>query len=115
MSLMLPRQGVGAQYGMRWLLASLIALLASLQIPLWLGDGSFRDLRLLNQAIGEQQSENLALQVRNRALEAEVSDLKNGFDAIEERARTNLGMTREGETFFHLLPSQPDSQDGDAR
>jgi len=99
----------GARVGMRWLLAALVLLLLLLQIPLWLGEGSVRDVRLLNQAMEEQESENASLRARNQALKAEVADLKSGLDAIEGRARSELGLIKEGETFYHILPGEQGS------
>ncbi len=84
----------------------LILLVLALQIPLWIGEGSFRDVRLLQQSIEEQAKENEELRSRNQALSAEVLDLRQGLEAIEERARSELGMIREGETFFHILPAE---------
>jgi cell division protein FtsB len=97
--------------GMRWVVAILLALAIALQIPLWLGEGSFRDVRLLKQAIEEHEAENARLKARNRALEAEVQDLREGQAAIEERARTELGLIRQGETFFQTLGEGDGSPD----
>ena len=93
---------------MRWLVAGLVLLLLLLQIPLWLGEGSFRDVRLLRQAKDQQAAENSSLEARNQVLKAEVDDLKAGLDAIEERARTELGLVKEGEVFYHMLPADPE-------
>ena len=98
---------------MRWMIAALLLLLGALQIPLWLGEGSYRDVRLLREAIEAHKAENETLRVRNRALEAEVRDLREGREAIEERARTELGLIREGETFFQTL-GEPDDAPGAA-
>jgi cell division protein FtsB len=87
---------------MKWLLAVLVALLIGLQLRLWLGGGSVFDLRRLHEAIEAQRAENDSLEERNRQLQAEVMDLKGGYEAIEERARNELGMVRKGET-FHLV------------
>ncbi len=65
------------------------------------------EVRELERAIAAQREENESLRERNRALEAEVNDLKTGLDAIEERARSELGMIREGETFYQVVESQP--------
>jgi cell division protein FtsB len=89
---------------MRWLGAALLALLALLQLPLWISEGSFRDVRLLEAQLAEQQQQNAALGERNRALAAEVRDLKLGGEALEERARVELGLIGPGETFFQVLP-----------
>jgi cell division protein FtsB len=98
---------------MKWLVAGLLLLLLLLQIPLWLAEGSFRDVRLLRQTMDRQERESAVLEARNQALKAEVEDLKAGLDAIEERARTDLGLVKKGEVFYHLLPAGPE-QDGDA-
>ena len=92
---------------MRSILSILVVLLILLQYKLWFGDGSISEVRELEQAIQTQREENESLRQRNRALEAEVNDLKTGLDAIEERARSELGMIREGETFFQIVESQP--------
>ncbi len=94
---------------MRWMIAALLLLLGALQIPLWLGEGSYRDVRLLREAIEIHKAENETLRLRNRALEAEVRDLREGHAAIEERARTELGLIREGETFFQTLGESDDT------
>jgi cell division protein FtsB len=62
---------------------------------------------VLQETVQAQRSENARLKERNSALEAEVKSLKEGFDAIEERARVELGMIRKGETFFHILNDTP--------
>ncbi len=88
---------------MRLLIAILVLLLVALQYRLWLGDGGIREVWELKQAIRDQRTENAALVERNRALDAEVRDLKTGLDAVEERARSEVGMIREGETFFRIV------------
>lgn len=89
---------------MRLLSLGLLLLLLALQLPLWIGQGSFRDVRLLRERVEQQQLENAALAARNEALQAEVRDLKRGGDALEERARAELGLISFGETFFQVLP-----------
>ena len=88
---------------MRGLLTLLIVLLAGLQYRLWLGEGNLPSVWALQRTIDQQQTELDRLNARNQALKAEVEDLKRGLSAIEERARSELGMIRKGETFF-LLP-----------
>ena len=90
---------------MRWLLLTsvLFVLLVGLQQRLWLGDGSLEEVRDLERRTRAQQGENEGYVERNRALDAEVRDLKGGLDAIEERARRELGMTRKDETFYLLV------------
>jgi cell division protein FtsB len=81
----------------------LLLLLAWLQYRLWGPGGSLDEVARLRQAIEVQQQEKAALEERNRTLEAEVQDLKQGSDAIEERARSELGMIKQGETFYLLI------------
>ena len=80
-----------------------MALLAALQAKLWLGDGGLPDARALRKTVGEQRAENARLQQRNDALSAEVEDLKSGEAAVEERARSELGMVKPGETFYRVV------------
>jgi cell division protein FtsB len=89
---------------MRILLAVLVLLLILLQYTLWLGEGGFTDVHRLQQRVSEQQQENARLEQRNHQLEAEVQDLRQGYDAIEERARSELGMIREEEEFYQVVP-----------
>lgn len=91
---------------MRFLLAAMLVVLLGLQYRLWLGDGGMREVGRLRQEIEQQRKENDALRERNRTLTAEVQDLKKGTTAIEERARTDLGMVKQGETFYQVVPSQ---------
>ena len=101
---------ISSQYslGMRILVAVLIALLLFLNVLLWkFDDRGLRQMRALEIAVQTQKAENAALTERNSALEAEVKSLKEGLDAVEERARADLGMMRKGETFFHLLEESP--------
>lgn len=93
----------GATSPMRWLIALLVALLGTLQYSLWVGSGSLAQVHRLHVAVVKQTQENDRLAERNSALEAEVYDLKHGFAAIEERARTELGMIKKGETFYQVI------------
>jgi cell division protein FtsB len=88
---------------MRALLWLLVILLLLLQYRLWVGDGSLAEVWRLYQQVEAQRAENQRLLERNQALEAEVEDLKRGLDAIEERAREELGMIRDGETFYQII------------
>ena len=88
---------------MKTLLVFLIGLLLFLQFRLWVGDGSLAEVWELHQAVAAQNAENLEMIARNNALQAEVKDLKKGKAAIEERARSELGMIREGETFYQII------------
>jgi cell division protein FtsB len=85
---------------MRWVTVLLFAALLGLQWSLWFGEGSWRYVDELREAKRLQQIENEDLRGRNRALEAEVQDLREGTEAVEERARRDLGMIREDEIFF---------------
>lgn len=88
---------------MRWLTLLLVALVVALQYPLWLGKGSWLRVWDLDRQIAAQKGHNLSLTQRNASLDAEVRDLKQGYEAIEERARNELGMVRDGESFFQVL------------
>lgn len=88
---------------MKALLAGLVIVLLILQWRLWAGEGGVSDLRQLEQQLAAQQAANEALRLRNVMLENEVLDLKTGLDAIEERARSELGMTREDEIFYRVI------------
>jgi cell division protein FtsB len=92
---------------MRWLLWLLVVLLVLLQYRLWVGDGSLAEVWGLYQQVEAQREENRRLQERNQALDAEVTDLKQGLDAIEERAREELGMVKDGETFYQIIEDPP--------
>lgn len=93
---------------MRWTIVLLLMLILLLQWPLWLGDEGWLEVKELRESVLKQQTENTSLEERNRALEAEVEDLRSGTDAVEERARRDLGMIMEGELFFLLVPPQAD-------
>ncbi|MGM0543399.1 MAG: cell division protein FtsB [Pseudomonadota bacterium] len=84
----------------RWLLLALLLVLGVLQYQLWLGEGGWRDLQQLEQRVAAQEADNVPLRERNARMAAEVTDLKNGLDAIEERARSDMGMVRTDEQFF---------------
>ena len=88
---------------MRLLTLGLAVLIALIQYPLWLGKGSWFRVWEVDQQIRAQRQANRQLQARNNALEAEVRDLKVGLDAIEERARSELGMIKQDEIFFQVL------------
>lgn len=88
---------------MKALLAVLLVLLTGLQYRLWVAEGSWADVTRLEREIEKQASENERLQERNRRLSIEVQALKNGLDSVEERARQDLGMIREGETFYMMV------------
>lgn len=85
----------------------LLALFLLLQYPLWFGSGGVLSSRTLNREIGAQQDENVLLTERNRTLAAEVVDLQQGLETVEERARSELGMVKKGETFFQVVETAP--------
>ncbi len=78
----------------------------TLQYQLWLGEDSVRTLSMLELEVEAQRANNAELVQRNKMVEIEVLDLKNGLEAVEERARSELGMIEKGETFYLLVPSQ---------
>ena len=93
---------------MRWLVLVLLALLGWLQYRLWVGEGSLAELQTLRQEILVQQTEIARLRLRNRTLQAEVEDLRTGEEALEERARSELGMIKKGELFLQVIePTAP--------
>lgn len=94
---------------MKTALYILLGILIGLQYPLWLGDGGLLALWKLKHEISLQKKENTKLKERNLALEAEVLDLKQGYEALEERARAELGMVRRGETLFQII-ERPDGK-----
>jgi len=91
---------------MKLLALALAALNALLQYPLWLGKGSWLRVWELDRQLNLQRERNRELQARNAALDAEVRDLKQGLDAIEERARSELGMIKQDEVFFQVLENR---------
>lgn len=88
---------------MQILVAALIAVLVILQYLLWVAEDGVRQTYALRVAVQAQTEENETLSERNRALEADIKDLKTGLTAIEERARSEMGMIRQDETFYRLL------------
>lgn len=97
---------------MKWLLSLLIVLLLLLQYKLWVGDGGVPEVLHLEQEVAKQEQHKQQLEERNASLAAEVEDLKQGLDAIEERARSELGMIRKDEQFYQIIQS-PDADDND--
>ena len=85
-----------------WLFLILLLLLAGLQYRLWVGNGSLAQVTDLTQQIADQRAENEILLERNPVLDAEVLELKKGMETVEERARHELGMIKEGETLYQL-------------
>jgi cell division protein FtsB len=96
---------------MKILIAALILILIGLQYKLWFGDGSLSEVVQLTHELEIQKQKLSELEERNKILEAQVLDLQNGLDAFEEKARNDLGMIKQGETFIQLIPRQGDSAD----
>ncbi len=94
---------------MKLLTLALVMLIALIKHPLWLGKGSWLRVWEVDRQLRAQRDTNQKLQVRNTALDAEVRDLKQGHEAIEERARSELGMIKQDEIFFQILDT--DSRD----
>ena len=97
---------------MKILIAVLLVILIGLQYKLWFGDGSLSEVVQLTRELETQKNKLQALEERNRILEAQVLDLQNGLDAFEEKARNDLGMIKQGETFIQLIPAEGGSSDG---
>ena len=87
----------------RFLSILLVVILAGLQYRIWVGEGSLAEVWRLTQSIEAQSAKNLELGERNQRLHAEVLDLKQGMEAIEERARRELGMIAKGEVFYQIV------------
>ena len=96
---------------MKVLTYTLAAFILLLQYPLWFGKGGWVRVWGLERQVQEQKQANAALTRRNGALDAEVRDLKQGFEAIEERARYELGLIKQDEIFFQVVPKQPPTRD----
>ena len=92
---------------MRTLAVALAAFVILLQYPLWFGKGGWLRVWSLERQMQEQKDANSRLRQRNSALDAEVRDLKQGVEAIEERARYELGMIRQDEIFFQVVAAPP--------
>ena len=88
---------------MRWVTLILLALTLLLQYPLWMGKGGWFKVWDIDRKVEEQKTVNQQIQLRNAILDAEVRDLKQGTDAIEEHARSELGMIKPGEVFFQVV------------
>lgn len=92
---------------MRWLTVVLVALILLLQVPLWFGKGGWLKVWSHEDQLASAREANSRLEVRNAGLDAEVRDLKQGYEAIEERARFELGLVRDGEVFVQLPEARP--------
>jgi cell division protein FtsB len=92
---------------MKWLAASLLVVVLLLQYRLWMSGDGVQELTRLSAAVDRQKDENAELTARNQQLVAEVADLKAGMAAIEERARSELGMIGRNETFYQVVPGRP--------
>ena len=92
---------------LRWLAVVFVALIVALQYPMWLGKGSWLKVSELDKHVAAQRASNAQLKARNEALDAEVRDLKQGTEAIEERARMELGMIKKDEVFHQVVAALP--------
>lgn len=92
---------------MKWLSVILLLILLVLQYRLWIGDGSIAHVVRLDRELQRQNAANERLQERNRILAIEVEDLKEGLNSVEERAREEMGMIKNGETFYMLIETNP--------
>jgi cell division protein FtsB len=92
---------------MKWLAAALAVALLLLQYRVWFAEDGVREVGRLKRAVAAQRAQNEQLAERNRQLAAEVRDLKTGMDALEERARSDLGMIARNETFYQVVPAPP--------
>ncbi len=90
---------------MKWLAAALLVVVILLQYRVWLSEDGVREVARLRQAVDAQRTDNEQLAERNRQLAAEVRDLKTGMEALEERARSDLGMIARNETFYQVVPA----------
>jgi cell division protein FtsB len=96
---------------MKILIAVLILVFIGLQYKLWFGDGSLSEVVQLSRELETQRTRLEELETRNRILEAQVLDLQKGLDAFEEKARNDLGMIKQGETFIQLIPAEEGAAD----
>ncbi len=99
---------------MRIVVYGMLALLVIIQYPLWLGKGGWLRVYELDRGVSKQLEKNEALAARNAKLAGEVKDLKDGTKAIEERARAEHGMSKEGEIFVQVVPNKKSAPDTSA-
>lgn len=88
---------------MRMLGVALVLVFAGLQYKLWFGDGSIFQSLLLDKKLSTQEATNLKLAAQNRAIEADIAELKSGDQALEEQARFDLGMVKQGEVYYQII------------
>ena len=88
---------------MKWVALVLVVILTTLQYRIWFGESSFRQIKEQRQKVTNIEQENKELVLRNQKILAEINDLRHGQDAIEERARYQLGMIEQGEVFIRIL------------
>ena len=100
---------------MRVVTLILFVLLVLLQIKLWFGEGGFREVARLETRVEEQRQQNEELLNRNAELQAEVEDLRDRLDAVEERARSELGLIKPDEQFYQVVPPPPDDTKKDKK
>ena len=101
---------------MKWLALALLVLLVLLQYRLWFAEeGSLAELHRLQREIERQEAQNTSLRERNAQLEQEVLELQQGLETVEERARQDLGMIREGETYYQIVDGADEESDGGSR
>ncbi|NUO73933.1 MAG: cell division protein FtsB [Frateuria sp.] len=109
---------------LRWIALILLLVLLGLQFKLWTGSGGMREVETLRASVKKQGDDNERLRQRNQALAADVSDLKHGEQAVEARARAELGLIKSGETFYQVVErpaasasaaSPPAASDGGGR
>jgi cell division protein FtsB len=96
---------------LRWLLGALLLILVFLQYRLWIAEGSLAEQKRLERQVVEQTAVNQQLRERNAVLEREVLELQSGNEGVEQRAREQLGLVREGETFYHFVDKKPAPRD----
>ena len=100
---------------MRWLIVILIVLLAGLQWRLWVGEGSLAHRAELNRQLQQQEADNRTLRQRNQQIATDVESLKTNLDAIEEKARADLGMIKQGETFYLVIDKNKQPRPADSQ
>lgn len=98
---------------MRWLLAGLLLILVFLQYRLWIAEGSLAEQKRLERQVEEQTTINKSLRERNAVLEREVLELQTGNRSVEQRAREQLGLVREGETFYQFVEKDKPAPEAD--